>query len=44
MAVRFVLGSGKDRIVFDRAPAHTGKWDDQKKGLRMTLGMPPHGN
>jgi hypothetical protein len=42
--MRFTLGSGKDRFSFERAQPHTAKWDEQKKGLRMTLGMPQHGN
>lgn len=41
--IRFVLGSGAKRIEFERAPLHTGKWDEQKVGLRLTLGMPAHG-
>lgn len=41
--MRFTIGTGKDRFSFDRAPKHTAKWDEQKKGLRMTLGMPAHG-
>jgi hypothetical protein len=41
--VRFVIGSGNNRTVFDRAPKHTAKWDEQKKGFRLSLGMPAHG-
>jgi hypothetical protein len=44
MAIRFVLGSGSRRVAFERAAPHTAKWDEQKKGLRLTLGMPAHGN
>jgi hypothetical protein len=42
--VRFVIGSGSRRVSFVRAPAHTAQWDEQKVGLRLTLGMPAHGN
>jgi len=44
MAVRFTIGSGNNRVSFDRAPAHTAKWDEQKTGFRMHLGLPAHGN
>lgn len=44
MAIRFVVGSGENRVEFDRAPLHTKKWDDQKQGLRLRLGLPAHGN
>jgi hypothetical protein len=43
MAVRFTLGTGNNRTTFVRAPLHTAKWDEQKKGFRMHLGMPAHG-
>jgi hypothetical protein len=43
MAIRFTLGSGNSRSTFVRAPLHTAKWDEQKKGLRGYLGMPVHG-
>lgn len=44
MAIRFTLRSGNNRSTFDRATPHTAKWDEQKKGLRLMLGMPEHGN
>jgi len=44
MAVHFTLGSGKRRVCFDRAQPHTAKWDEQKKGFRLALGLPAHGN
>ena len=44
MGVRFTVGSGNSRNTFDRAPLHTAKWDEQKRGFRMTLGMPAHGS
>jgi hypothetical protein len=44
MSVRFVIGSGARRIEFVRAPLHTGKWDQQKEGFRLMLGMPAHGH
>lgn len=43
MAVRITLGSGKTRTSFDRAPLHSAKWIEQKKGFRQYLGMPAHG-
>jgi hypothetical protein len=42
--MRFTIGSGNNRSVFYRAPQHTAKWDDQKQGFRMALGLPAHGN
>lgn len=42
--IRFTVGSGSRRHTFDRAPLHTAKWDEQKKGFRLTLGLPPVGN
>lgn len=44
MSVRFTIGSGNRRTTFDRATQHTAKWDNQKVGLRLSLGMPAHGN
>jgi hypothetical protein len=44
MAIRFTLGRGTTAVHFDRAIPHTAKWDEQKKGLRMHLGMPAHGH
>lgn len=44
MSVRFTVGSGSTRHTFDRAEPHTAKWDEQKKGFRMSLGLPEHGN
>lgn len=44
MGMHFTLGSGNSRISFERAPKHTAKWDEQKQGLRLTLGMPAHGS
>lgn len=44
MAIRFTVGSGERRITFERAPKHTAKWDEQKQGLRLTLGFPAHGS
>lgn len=44
MAIRFVLGSGKNRTSFTRARLHTSKWDEQKQGFRLSLGMPAHGS
>lgn len=43
MAIRFVVGSGENRVEFDRAPLHTKRWDEQKAGLRLRLGLPAHG-
>lgn len=42
--VRFTVGSGNSRHSFPRAAPHTAKWDEQKQGLRLMLGMPAHGN
>jgi hypothetical protein len=44
MAVRFTLGRGNNRSTFERAPAHTAKWDEQKMGFRMSVGLPAHGS
>lgn len=44
MAIRFTIGTGNRRSTFDRAPLHTAKWDDQKKGFRMSVGLPAHGS
>jgi hypothetical protein len=41
--MRFILGSGNHRQVFDRAPKHTAMWDRQKSGLRLRLNLPEHG-
>lgn len=41
--MRFTVGSGKDRVRFVRAPLHTAKWDQQKVGFRLHMGMPAHG-
>jgi hypothetical protein len=38
MAIRFILGTGNNRNIFERAPLHTAKWDEQKQGLRQYLG------
>lgn len=43
MTMRFTLGRGSSRTTFVRAEQHTAKWDEQKKGFRMMLGMPAHG-
>jgi len=43
MAIRFTLGRGNSRTTFEKAPMHTAKWDEQKKGFRMVLGLPEHG-
>lgn len=44
MSVRFTVGTGNSRVTFDRAPKHTAKWDEQKQGFRMSLGLPAHGS
>jgi hypothetical protein len=47
MGVRFTIGSGKNgvsRVTFDRATPHSKEWDEQKKGFRLRMGMPEHGN
>lgn len=44
MSIRFTVGSGENRHTFDRAPLHTAKWDEQKAGFRLTLGLPAHGS
>lgn len=44
MSIRFTVGSGNRRVSFDRAPKHTAKWDEQKAGFRLTVGLPAHGN
>lgn len=43
MSVRFTIGSGPSRHSFERALPHTAKWDQQKQGFRLSLGMPAHG-
>ena len=43
MSIRFTIGSGKSAVRFVRAPHHTAKWDEQKQGFRMHLGLPAHG-
>jgi hypothetical protein len=42
--VRFTVGSGSRRYSFERALPHTAKWDEQKAGFRLTVGLPAHGN
>jgi hypothetical protein len=42
--MRFTLGTGNSRNTFVRAEQHTKKWDDQKQGFRLSLGLPAHGN
>jgi hypothetical protein len=44
MTIRFTLGSGNNRSTFERAVPHTAKWDEQKKGFRLAVGLPAHGN
>lgn len=44
MSVRFTVGSGVSAVRFSRAPFHTAKWDEQKKGFRLSLGLPAVGN
>jgi hypothetical protein len=43
MSIRFTIGSGNSRHSFVRAPKHTAKWDEQKTGFRLSLGLPAHG-
>lgn len=43
MSIRFTTGSGNSRHSFPRAPQHTAKWDEQKIGFRLSLGLPAHG-